>query len=163
MKTLSFIFFVLITLPVFAQDDDLTQRYPNAREKINAARAAYITERLSLTPEEAEKFWPLYREYSQKRQDLRKQYRMAKKSGQDEKSLLDLDLKIKQQELDLEKDYSDKFQKVISPQKLVQLHEAEDDFRRLIIRQIEQRQGRMERRQRLREEYQQKPSVPADN
>jgi hypothetical protein len=88
---------------------------------------------------------------------------MAKKSGQDEKSLLDLDLKIKQQELDLEKDYSEKFQKVISPQKLVQLHDAEDDFRRLIIRQIEQRQGRMERRQRLRDEYQQKPSLPADN
>jgi hypothetical protein len=159
MKTFLVLLFVLITLPVLAQDDDLTQRYPNAREKINAARAAYITERLSLTPNEAEKFWPLYREYSQKRQDLRKQYREAKRSGMEEKSLLDLDLKIKQQELDLEKEYSEKFQKVISPQKLVQLHDAEDDFRKLIIRQIEQRKGRIERRQSLKERYQQKPGM----
>ena len=82
---------------------------------------------------------------------------------QDEKTLLDLDFKIKQQELDLEKEYSDKFLKVISPQKLVQLHQAEDDFRRLLIRQIEQRQGRMDRRQRLRDSYQQTPALPEDN
>jgi hypothetical protein len=163
MKTLKIFLLILISLPVFAQDDEMGQKYPNAREKINAARAAYITQRLNLTTDEAEKFWPLYNEFTQKRQVLRKQYRQAKKSGQDEKTLLDLDFKIKQQELDLEKDYSDEFLKVISPQKLVLLHQAEDDFRKLLIRQIEMRQGgRMEKRQRLRGGSQQQ-DLPADN
>jgi len=149
MKRFTIFLLTLISLGAFAQDDDLGQRYPKAREKINAARAAYITQRLDLTTEEAEKFWPLYNEFTQKRHDIRKQYKIAKKSGQDEKALLDLDLKSKQQELDLEKEYSDKFLKVLPAQKLVQLRQAEEDFKRLLIRQIEQRQGRMDRRQRM--------------
>jgi hypothetical protein len=149
MKTLKILILMLFTLPAFAQEDEaeVLQQDPKAQQKIKAAHAAYITERLELTPEEAEKFWPVYREYATKKQSLRQQFRDAKKSGQDEKSLLDLDLKIKQQELDLEKDYSGRLQKVITPQKLMNLRKAEGDFRRLILRQIQQRNQNIERRQ----------------
>jgi hypothetical protein len=117
-------------------------RNPQAREKIRAAHAAYITERLQLTASEAEKFWPVYREYGQKRRDLRNPFRDARKAGADEKTLLDLDLKIKQQELDLEKEYSQRFEKIISPEKVVKLQQAEADFRKLLLRQIQQRHHR---------------------
>lgn len=117
-------------------------RSPQAREKIRAAHAAYITERLQLTSSEAEKFWPIYREYGQKRRELRNPLREARKSGADEKTLLDLDLKIKQQELDLEKEYSHRFEKIISPEKVVKLQQAETDFRKLLLRQIQQRHRR---------------------
>lgn len=157
-KLLQIVLALLLAIPVFAQDADPEDAPidPKAKEKINAARAAYITERLGLTPEEAEKFWPVYREYVQKRQHLRKQFREAKKSGKDEKELIDLDLKIKQQELDLEKDYSGRLQKVISAQKLMNLRQAEGDFRRILIRQIQQRQIRQERREGMRERQQQR-------
>jgi hypothetical protein len=149
MKTFKILLLLLCTLPAFAQADDaVNKRDPQAQQKIKAAHAAYITERLELTPEEAEKFWPVYREYTQKRQGLRQQFREARKSGQDEKALLDLDLKIKQQELDLEKDYSERFQKIITPQKLRKLRQAEGDFKRLILRQIQQRQ-QMEKRHQM--------------
>lgn len=149
MKTFKIFALVLFAIPAFAQQDDkrpedVQPLDPKAEQKIKAAHAAYITERLSLTPEEAEKFWPVYREYAQKRQDLRKQFRDAREKGTDDKSLLDLDLKIKQQELDLEKDYSGRLQKVITPQKLMNLRQAEGDFRRLLLRQIQQRQHRRE-------------------
>jgi hypothetical protein len=153
MKTLQIFLLLLCSIPVFAQEDDAVEieRDPKARQKIKAAHAAYITEHLGLTPEEAEKFWPVYREYAEKRQGLRQQFREARKKGQDEKTLLDLDLKIKQQELDLEKDYSTRFQKIITPQKLMSLRQAEGDFRRLILRQIQQRQQQMEKRQQMRD------------
>ena len=152
MKALRILLLMIFVIPAFAQEDnsdnnnadDVQQLDPKAEQKIKAAHAAYITERLSLTPEEAEKFWPVYREYAQKRQDLRQQFRDAKKKGENEKNLLDLDLKIKQQELDLEKDYSGRFQKVITPQKVMNLRQAEGDFRRLLLRQIQQRQHRRE-------------------
>lgn len=151
MKALRILLLMILVSPVFAQEDnsnnnndDVQQLDPKAEQKIKAAHAAYITERLGLTPEEAEKFWPVYREYAQKRQDLRQQFRDAKKKGENEKDLLDLDLKIKQQELDLEKDYSGRFQKVITPQKVMNLRQAEGDFRRLLLRQIQQRQHRRE-------------------
>jgi len=159
MKKILYILFLFFTTTLaIAQDDEgvAPPQDTKAREKINAARAAYITERLGLTPEEAEKFWPVYREFTDKRQELRQQYRQAKKSGADEKTLLDLDLKIKQQELDLEKNYSGRMLSVISPQKLMTLRQAEGDFRRLLLRQIEQRQMHQERRQHLKDRSQQR-------
>jgi len=158
MRTLKIVLLILLAIPAFSQDDepDNLPRDPKAQQKIKAAHAAYITERLGLTPEEAEKFWPVYREYSQKRQEIKLQFRDAKKSGQDEKNLLDLDLKIKQQELDLEKDYSGRLQRIITPQKLMNLRQAEGDFRKLLLRQIQQRQLQQERRQQLRERSQQR-------
>ena len=35
-------------------------------EKIRAFKTAYLTEQLSLTSSEAEKFWPVYNEYENK-------------------------------------------------------------------------------------------------
>ena len=140
------ILMAVLSLSVLAQERDMEGgRDPRAREKIRAAHAAYITERLELSPSEAEKFWPVYREYGEKRRDLRNQLREARRNGAEEKTLLDLDLKIKQQELDLEKDYSERFQKIISPEKVLKLRQAEADFRKLLLRQIQHRQQKRRR------------------
>jgi hypothetical protein len=109
------------------------------REKIKATHAAYITERLELTSDEAERFWPVYREYGEKRKAIRQQYREAKRNGEDEQALVDLHLNIKQQELDLEKAYSVRFLEIISAEKMLRLQQAETDFRKLVLRQIQQR------------------------
>lgn len=131
------------TVSSFAQQFERdSTRDPRGRERIRAAHAAYITERLQLTPAEAEKFWPVYREYGEKRRQARDQMREARRQGMDEKGLLDLDMKIRQQELDLEKEYSDRFRKIISSEKLLQLRQAEADFRKLLLRQIQNRQRR---------------------
>src|SRR5688500_6289935 len=126
------ILLLLMTFPffsAFSQEEDTGRiRDPRAREKIRAAHAAYITERLELTSAEAEKFWPVYREYGEKRREARQKLRGARRQGTDEKSLLDLDLKIKQQELDIEKEYSQLLQNIISPQKVLKLRQAEADF-----------------------------------
>jgi hypothetical protein len=160
MRILPIFLLLLFSMPAFAQQDDDTpeviQQDAKAQQRIKAAHAAYITDRLGLTPEEAEKFWPIYREYSQKRQEVRQQLRDARKNGTDDKSLLDLDLKIKQQELDLEKDYSGRLQKIVTPQKLLHLRQAEGDFRRMLLRQIQQRQQLQERRQLNRDRSQQR-------
>ena len=153
MKLVKIFFLLMISMSAMAQDDDLdaVQPDPKAEQKIKAAHAAYITERLGLTPEEAEKFWPVYREYSQKRQEIRQQMRTAREKGTNEKELLDLDLKVKQQQLDLEKDYSGRLQKVITPQKMMNLRQAEGDFRKLLLRQIQQRQMQRERNDQQRD------------
>lgn len=158
MKPTAIFFFSLLAFTAFAQveEQELDQPDPKAAEKIRAAHAAYITERLELTPEEAEKFWPVYREYAAKRKSIRQQLQTAKQKGTAEKELIDLDLKVKQEQLNLEKDYSGRLQKVISPQKLMNLKQAEGDFRRLLLRQIQQRQMHQERRQQQRDRTQQR-------
>ena len=143
--------YVLLALTIFqmisspAQQDDQNgpaTRDPRAREKIMAAHAAYITERLELTASEAEKFWPVYRQYHEDRRALRADLREARRKDMDDKSLLELDLTIKQQELDLEKKYSEQLEKIISAEQILRLRQAEADFRRLMLRQIQHRQRR---------------------
>src|ERR1700749_3445006 len=51
---------------------DSTQTASGA-ERVQALKIAFITKRLSLTSAEAEKFWPIYNEYSDKREVVRKQ------------------------------------------------------------------------------------------
>lgn len=142
------LFFGLMTMSAFAQDDELPQpQDQTVRDKIEAARIAYITDQLQLTPAEAEKFWPIYREFAEKRRAIRIQARQARIANPDQtdEELVDQQLKAKQQELDLEKDYSGRLIKVISAQKLRSLPQAERKFRQMILEQIQRRQMQQER------------------
>lgn len=164
MKAILGILLTIILLPAWAQDDDLPP-VPDtkAKDKIQAARVAYITDQLQLTPQEAEKFWPIYREFAERRKALRQQLKDAKQNPtpdqnqeQNSQAALDAQFKIKQQELDLEKDYSGRLLKVISAQKLRTLPDAERRFRQMILDQIQRRQLQQERRQNLRDQQQQR-------
>jgi hypothetical protein len=164
MKAILGILLTLILLPAWAQDDDIPPvTDTKARDKIQAARVAYITDQLQLTPQEAEKFWPIYREFAERRKALRQQLKEAKQNPtpdqnpeQNSQAALDAQFKIKQQELDLEKDYSGRLLKVISAQKLRTLPDAERRFRQMILDQIQRRQLQQERRQNLRDQQQQR-------
>src|SRR5690606_15824345 len=57
--------FLLLSATVHSQE--------NKYEKIKALKTAYITEQLTLTPSEAEKFWPIYNSFDEKYHDLRHQ------------------------------------------------------------------------------------------
>jgi hypothetical protein len=164
MKAILGFLLTIILLPAWAQDEDIPPvTDTKARDKIQAARVAYITDQLQLTPQEAEKFWPIYREFAERRKVLRQQLKQAKQNPspdqnqeQNSQAALDAQFKIKQQELDLEKDYSGRLLKVISAQKLRTLPDAERRFRQMILDQIQRRQMQQERRQNLRDQQQQR-------
>jgi hypothetical protein len=149
MKSLfKIIFLSLMAVSALAQDEDLPQpQDQKVRDKIEAARIAYITDQLQLTPAEAEKFWPIYREFAEKRRGIRQEMRNARNAnpGQTDQEAVDQQFKMKQQELDLEKDYSGRLLKVISAQKLRSLPQAERKFRQMILDQIQRRQMQQER------------------
>ena len=134
---------------VWAQDSQ-------AREKIESARIGFITERLGLTPEQAERFWPLYNEYRQRNQDAAKGYRQYRAgidpdnpSEEESRRLVEMELQLKQQRLDLEKEYSKRMLDVISTHQVASLHEAERDFRGLLLRRLQQARQQQVRQQRL--------------
>jgi hypothetical protein len=128
-----------------AQDDD-------GMKKVEAARIALITERLELTPEQAEKFWPVYREYVAKRQDLRKEYLDARKelngkelSEDESKRLLDKGMQLKERQLALDKLYSERLNNVITTRQILALRKAEDDFRQMLLDRLEKRRDARDR------------------
>ncbi|MGJ3234866.1 hypothetical protein [Marivirga sp.] len=127
-------------------------------DKIESARIAYITQKLDLSPEEAEKFWPLYNEFSKERRSLqqeylqaRKQYNQGQLTEKESKELLQLGLKIKERELQLEKKYAERLNNVISNRQLVALRRAEDDFKRLLLERLKERRENQERFQNRQE------------
>ena len=147
-KIASIVFLCVIATTAFAQDDDESPRDPKVREKIEAARIAFITEELQLTPGESEKFWPVYREFVQKRRDIRWELRRLARTSDSQKTdqeIVDRQLALKQQEVDLEREYSDRLLKVISAQKLRALPQAERKFRQMILEQIQKRRAERQR------------------
>jgi hypothetical protein len=139
---------------------------PQAREKIESARIALITERLGLTPEQAEKFWPIYREFSQKQEAVRREFAEAKRNfntenatEEENKRLLELGMKTKERQLQLEREYSDRFLQVINNRQLLSLRKAEEDFRNMLIQRLQQQRERQEQlreQQRRNQDLQQK-------
>jgi len=131
-----------------AQGEDMPP--PNAERllEIKAQKSAYITTKLSLTPEEAQRFWPEYNAYDEARDNLRRELRNVMRGGVQESSTmteseaekaLSRGLVLKQQELDLERTYKDKFVKSIGAGRTVALFKAERDFQREVLRRFRDR------------------------
>lgn len=143
----------ILGFPAMAQED------AEARRKIESARIALITDRLDLTPEQAEKFWPVYREYNQERDALRREFQEARGNvsrenltEEESQRLLDLGMKIKEQQLALEKKYSNRLSDIISNRQLLALRKAEDDFRNMLLQRLEKRREMQRRMQRRRDQ-----------
>ena len=120
----------------------------HGREQLESARIAFITERLNLTPETAQKFWPVYNQVNQQKQELRREEFSLRKSsnaselteGAAKKLLADM-YTIKERQLKLERGAADKYQEVLSAVQVVQLVKAEEDFRHMVIDQLRDRRG----------------------
>ena len=140
MKKIWLLLITMSSISAFGQRPMDNPRNPESHEKIRAAHAAYITERIELTSSESEKFWPVYREYNEKKRELRQQLREVNQAEADYKKILDLELRLKQEEIKNKKEYTGKLQQIIPAEKLVKLRQAEMDFRRLILRRVQERQ-----------------------
>ena len=128
---------LFLTLSVFCQKN-------NSAEKIRRAKIALITERLDLSPAQAEKFWPIYNEYSKKQREVRKPFDDARRNyepknatEEDNQRLLQLGMKTKEQGLQLEKNYSNRMLEVINNRQMLSLRKAENDFKSMIIKRVQ--------------------------
>ncbi len=150
----------LIPTLAFAQEEEKNIT-PAVRQKIETARIALLSDRLALTSEQAEKFWPVYREFVNKRQAYKKEFNQAKKlvdpakgDTKQEQELINFGLELKEKELNLEKEYSAKILQIITPQQLLSLRKAEQDFRQLILDQLQQRRLQQQRKENFRDKNQ---------
>lgn len=116
------------------------------KEKVKALKVAYLTNNLSLTTAEAEKFWPIYNAFDDKQFELRhEKMKMIKDKLQAETvdNLTDKQaLAILNQIDDVEdelyqsrKKFMASLKTVLSPVKILKLKKAEDDFNKTLLRQ----------------------------
>ncbi len=125
--------FLLFTLVTTAQ-----QREGPDFEKFKSQKIAFLTEKMNLSPKEAQNFWPVYNQFEKDRMDIQHQRRELEMKTRDENvSLTDQEIiKITRdisatfkKEAETASSYNEKFLKILPPQKVLQLYRAENQFR----------------------------------
>lgn len=143
---------ILCSLGAYAQDEAPWD--PERLKEIKAQRSAYITTKLGLTPTEAQDFWPIYNAFDDAREKLRSARRAMQRPVNDSaapiteaeaKEMLARHHASRQEELDLERSYSERFAKSIGAVRTVALHKAEQEFRREVLRNFKDRMGERRR------------------
>ncbi len=102
-------------------------------ERLEAIKIAFLTKKLDLSPEEAQRFWPIYNRYTDEIKSIRLE---QKQKGTTE---LDVEDKI----LAVRKKYNGEFTKAISAEKVNTFFRSEKEFGNAIRREMQER--RMER------------------
>lgn len=128
--TCCFIFFSSLSL--FAQKD--SDRF----QKIEIAKIAYITKKLDLSPEEAEKFFPLYNQYRDEIRNIMYKKRSEDGLKRSYRNELDFDAKV----LACKKKYREKFKTAIPASKSSRFFEVEREFREQLFKELKSRNRR---------------------
>ena len=132
------------------QVESVTTPRKSYLEQIRQAKIAVFTSHIKLTPSEAEKFWPIYNEYFEKREELQNErnnllnklnadYDIETASEREIKTLLDRFIKSVEQESIIHAEYYKKFMAILPPKKIVRMYQAEEQFKRMLLHDISRR------------------------
>ena len=150
MKKTYTLFLLFLTFFCFSQNAE------DRIERIKALRIAYISDQLNLTPEEAQKFWPIFNQFDDKQAELHKQKRLmmvklrpenaASLSEKESAKLIEEDEKIESQIQQNKRQLARDLQGVIPNQKILMLRQLEIEFKQKLLKQIQKRkEGRFKR------------------
>lgn len=114
------------------------------RERIHAQKIAFISTEVDLTPEEAQKFWPVYNQFEAEiekaRKERRKYMKELRKSDDltDERAyeLFELIFKSEKKESDIRLSYLKKFADILGKKKSTALFIAEEKFKRELLKKL---------------------------
>ena len=124
--------YLLITIFLAFALNSMAQNYrPGGRpETVEAIKIAYFTRKLNLTPEEAQKFWPVYNQYAAELRQIRQQNR-------------DLDeLDMEEKVVNLRKKYKDDFSKILPGDKVNQFYKVDKEFNIYLRNELQERKKR---------------------
>jgi len=135
-------FFFLLSLPkhLMSQSKD-----SDREESIKAKKIAFFTEKLNLTPEEAQRFWPVYNDYWKKknriiedRRSLMKECseKMGRLSAKETERYADQYIKSHKLEAELLQEFNEKFKRVLPVDKVMKLYFADHEFKTYLLQQI---------------------------
>jgi len=134
----NFKYLLVLLVALFATKASYAQ--PGKSDKVEALKVSFITEKINLTTTEAQSFWPLYNEYNDKikfaRKNFRQQYANVTdfKTDKEADDYLGAELKLRQTEVDLQKEYFDKFKKILGSKKTGLLKKAEEEFKKEVLK-----------------------------
>ncbi len=130
-----------------AQVDDEMGEFDRA-DRLNAQKVAFFTNRMQLTSEESEEFWPVYNEYQKKRSLIQEERRSANAyyiknqalmTDKELEEIADKLIGFQEQEAALAREYHEKFKQVLPIQKVIRLYQTENLYKAFLLRQLRDR------------------------
>jgi hypothetical protein len=141
---------VLIVAGILFTGQLFAQNRAAVREKIEAAKIAFFTHQLQLTPNEAKLFWPEYELY-QKHIETQKEARAKTLKGIDKRiedmsdkeinTLIDSRLNQAQSVLEARTEFVGAMRKILPPAKVVRYFKAEDLFKKKLLERLDERKN----------------------
>ncbi|MFO7659215.1 MAG: hypothetical protein R6W78_19310 [Bacteroidales bacterium] len=141
-KRITGIVYILIILAVLPLNAQVRQN--GVVKKIQNRKIEFISERLNLTPEEEEKFWPVYNDYTNRKNLINQQRNsLLLYFEQNEKNLSDKEVSetlqkimaFQHQETALMDQYVNRFREFLPESKIVKVFVVEVQFRRWLLTQ----------------------------
>lgn len=145
MRTLKLVTLLLLfNICSMAQPDGQPPRGGKMDDKIKSMKIAFITERLNLTPEESQKFWPVFNQFESEMKTLRPSRKdgppdFAAMSDKDVEKFLDEDIARKQKEVDVMKKYLVQFKQILPVRKVAELVGAQEAFKQELLQMLQDR------------------------
>ncbi|MBS1763380.1 MAG: hypothetical protein JSS90_00280 [Bacteroidetes bacterium] len=141
-RSMLVITFCMFTLLSKAQPAD---RQGNRAEKLESMKIGFLTQKLNLTSDEAKRFWPVYNQYQNELQQLRKNRKDEKQEARDNlismsdkeaEKIVDDEIAFRQNELDILKKYHVQFKQVLPVKKVALLYRSEEAFKRELLQKL---------------------------
>ncbi|MBN1131632.1 MAG: hypothetical protein JXR52_05030 [Bacteroidales bacterium] len=155
-KKRQFYFFALLTAIFCAPF--LSAQTEEQKKRFEEEQIAFFNQELQLTEKEAEKFWPIYNDFNNRKMRIMEEEKnllwyfnrnSENISAEEIDELLTKYLEINERKNQLERDYHNEFKKILPPKKVMMLYVADRQFRMHLIRQIRHHgqspEGRMKR------------------
>lgn len=125
-------------------------KHEEKKEKVEAMKIGFITQQMELTPEEAQKFWPIYNQMNNEIETLRKERKLSRENAKETfetmsdaeiEKLINDEMASRQKELDIHKKYVAQFKSVLSIKKVAQFYKAEEGFKRRLLEKIQEKKN----------------------
>jgi hypothetical protein len=118
----------------------------NNKEKIEALKVAFIAKELSLSPQEAQVFWPVFNEWQDKIEAIKSKRKEFKRIRENPEALSDKEIEVylsselmvRQRETELFKEYTERLRKILPIKKVALLYKAEEEFKKELIKQLKE-------------------------
>lgn len=142
MKKILFLSLMLFSVSLMAQPGE---HHCKKREQLKAQKVAFLTERLNLSVEEAQKFWPVYNEFNAKVDEYDKEKRQIMKKYETEKDQLsDKEItemyvkliELETKELKATTEFRKEMKNILSIRKMMELQTAERMFKHELLNKI---------------------------
>ncbi len=138
----------VVLIVVFASSFSLVSAQNPNRERLDAYKIAFFTKRMNLTSQEAEKFWPVYNEYQNQRNQLQIEKQTLNRTfNQGESTMSDKQIselgdkycEILVKESSLAVSFHKKMQEILPPAKVLRLYQAENQYRLQLLNELQDR------------------------